>query len=194
MDIRNFIFKNRGIIPVPIVLYLIFSSNPGMYFHSFLGFGLILLGESLRINSVRYAGGKTRSVHLKSSDLATNGPYAYVRNPIYIGNTIIWCGAVLLSNTPFLLPTILFIFLFFSVEYNVIISLEEEYLSKEYGNQYLKYKKNVPKLIPKFSKWDGGNNFYKNNLIDTIKIEKSTLQGLGLFFLIIIIKSIYFIN
>tara|TARA_X000001036_G_C20693524_1_gene810358 strand:+ start:2000 stop:2584 length:585 start_codon:yes stop_codon:yes gene_type:complete len=194
MDIRNFIFKNRGIIPVPIVLYLIFLSNPGMYFHSFLGFGLILLGESLRINSVRYAGGKTRSVHLKSSGLATNGPYAYVRNPIYIGNTIIWCGAVLLSNTPFLLPTVFFIFLFFSVEYNVIISLEEEYLSKEYGNQYLKYKKNVPKLIPKFSKWDGGKNFYKNNLIDTIKIEKSTLQGLGLFFLIIIIKSIYFIN
>ena len=106
MDIRNFIFKNRGIIPVPIVLYLIFLSNPGMYFHSFLGFGLILLGESLRINSVRYAGGKTRSVHLKSSDLATNGPYAYVRNPIYIGNTIIWCGAVLLSNAPFLLATV----------------------------------------------------------------------------------------
>jgi len=194
MDIRNFIFKNRGIIPVPIVLYLIFSSNPGIYSHSFLGFFLILLGESLRINSVRYAGGKTRSVHLKSSDLATNGPYAYVRNPIYIGNTLIWCGTVLLSNTPFLLPTVLFIFIFFSLEYNVIISLEEEYLSKEYGNQYLKYKKNVPKLIPRFSKWDGGGNFYKNNLIDTIKIEKSTLQGLGLFFLIIIIKSIYFIN
>ena len=76
----------------------------------------------------------------------------------------------------------------------MIISLEEEYLSKEYGNQYIKYKKNVPKLIPRFSKWDGGENFYENNLVDTIKIEKSTLQGLGLFFLIIIIKSIYFIN
>ena len=194
MDIRNFIFKNRGVIPVPIVLYLIFSSNPGINFYSFLGFVLILLGESLRINSVRYAGGKTRSVHLKSSDLATNGPYAYVRNPIYIGNTIIWCGAVLLSNTPFLLPTVFFIFFFFCLEYNVIISLEEEYLSKEYGNQYIKYKKNVPKLIPRFSKWDEGKNFYKNNLVDTIKIEKSTLQGLGLFFLIIIMKSIYFIN
>ena len=194
MDIRKFIFKNRGFIPVPIVFYLILVSNPGIYFHSFLGLFVMFLGESLRINSVRYAGGKTRSVHLKSSDLATNGPYAHVRNPIYIGNITIWCGAVFICNTPFLLQTLSFVFLFFTLEYYIIISLEEEYLLKEYGDKYFKYKKNVPKLIPRLSKWEGVNNFHKNKLFDTIKIEKSTLQGLFLFLLILAVKSIYFIN
>jgi len=173
---------------------VIFSSNPGIYFHTITGFFLILLGEFIRINSVRYAGGKTRSKYLKASKLCTNGPYSLVRNPIYIGNIIIYSGAVLLSNNDFQLITLFFIVIFFLVKYKLIISLEEEYLEKKFFNEYFKYKQKVPKLIPKFLKWDINKKIKKKNWIQSLKIEKRTFQALGLFILFLFLKSTYFIK
>ena len=61
--------------------------------------------------------------------LVTNGPYAYVRNPLYIGNMMLYSGAGIISN--FWLPWLLvFIWIFFGIQYHFIVKLEEEKLQE----------------------------------------------------------------
>ena len=60
--------------------------------------------------------------------------------------------------------------LFFIFQYYHIISLEEETLKIKFKDQYKVYFKNVPKLFPRFSPWEEGNQTKPKNLISTIKI------------------------
>ena len=86
----KWVFKNRGWLPVPILVLAIFF--PG-YDHSKLiiisGILLVIMGESGRLWSVGFAGGITRTRKGDLHELIVTGPFAVVRNPIYISNMII---------------------------------------------------------------------------------------------------------
>ncbi len=72
----------------------------------------------------------------------------------------------------------------------MIISLEEETLKKLFGDEYISYMENVPRLFPKFTPWTGGLNVHKpSDLYKTIKTEKRTLQNIILILSILVIKS-----
>ena len=97
MDIRQFFFKYRSYTPIPLVLVLLYFSNPfqpAIYF----GIGLLAVGESIRIWAVRYAGGRTRTRKVGAPKLVTSGPFAYVRNPLYLGNMLMYLGIVLIAG------------------------------------------------------------------------------------------------
>ena len=94
MDIRRFIFKNRSFTPIPIVLIVIHFSSPAVpYFH--IGLLLVLIGEVIRLHAVRYAGGATRTTTVGAPALCTAGPYARTRNPLYLGNIVIYIGHII---------------------------------------------------------------------------------------------------
>ncbi len=61
---------------------------------------LIFLGETLRLTSIRYAGGTTRTRLVGAPSLCSDGPYSYVRNPLYIANIVIYIGIVIFSGGP----------------------------------------------------------------------------------------------
>ena len=63
-----------------------------------IGLTLILLGELLRIWAVSYAGGITRTTKVGAQILCTTEPYSYTRNPLYIGNMIIYTGVVYVAE------------------------------------------------------------------------------------------------
>ena len=75
----------------------------------------------------------------------------------------------------------------------MIISLEEEKLSTVFGQDYSKYKNNVPRIIPLITPWDSRSKLKPSPILKTLKTEKRTLQNIFLLVLIIISKP-YLLN
>lgn len=114
---------------------------------------LILAGLALRAWGAGSAGDHTRSDMIEAPRLATSGPFAYVRNPIYSGSICMGFGMALLIGDPwaFLLTTMAFALLFFS-----IVPAEEEFLARQFGDEYARYRAAVPRFIPRLRPWPGG--------------------------------------
>jgi protein-S-isoprenylcysteine O-methyltransferase Ste14 len=77
--------------------------------------------------------------------LTTGGPYAYVRNPMYIGNAIIVIGACLSSELFWSAPIML---VWCAVVYHLVVQYEEPSLSARYGDTYRQYAAQVRRWIP----------------------------------------------
>ena len=189
MNIRNFLFSNRSYTPVPIALLIIYLSNPSILYFIY-GMPLILIGEVIRINAVSYAGGITRTMNVGAPSLCTSGPYSRTRNPLYLGNMTIYLGIVLVAGGKYVFILEGIVFLYFTFQYMMIISLEEETLKGLFGDEYLSYMENVPRLFPKVTPWTGGLNVHKpSNPYKTLKTEKRTLQNIIFIVSILVIKS-----
>ena len=188
MDLRSFLFKKRSYTPIPIVILILYFSDP-IFPYWFYGIILIIFGESIRINAVSYAGGRTRTTKVGANSLCTSGPYSRTRNPLYIGNILIYSGVVLVSGGIYLFYLFLVVIIYFLFQYSMIISLEEEKLENLFGQNYLKYKENVPRLIPMIKPWKNHTITDPSSFLKTIKTEKRTLQNIGLIILFISSKQ-----
>ena len=187
MDIRDFFFRNRGYIPIPLAIIILTFASIKIELLP-IGVILVVTGELLRLNGVRYAGGETRTLKVGASVLCSSGPFAYLRNPLYLGNVIIYAGMVLIAGGEFvwiLLPTTL---TFFFLEYGLIISLEEETLRKKFNEEYGEYLSMVPRLIPRVSPWKGGSETVPMTIEKTLRTEKRTLQIIGGFILLLLLR------
>ena len=152
-----------------------------------------MLGELIRLSAIRYAGGRTRTTKVGANSLCTSGPYSRPRNPLYIGNIFIYSGVVLLSGGIYMFQLLTIVIFYFIFQYSMIISLEEEKLSTVFGQAYLKYKNNVPRVIPLIIPWDSKSKLKPASILKTLKTEKRTLQNIFLLVFIIISKP-YFLN
>ena len=190
MDLRYFLFSNRSFTPIPLVLVILYLSSFS-YPYFIIGIGLIVIGESIRIYGVRFAGGATRTREVSAPSLCTSGPYSRCRNPLYLGNMIIYCGVVLMAGGQFLWPLLFIVFIFFTLQYSMIISLEEETLVQLFGNEYQLYRESVPKLFPRISPWLGNDKRAPLTIIQTLKTEKRTLQNIIIIIILIGAKNYY---
>ena len=190
MDLRNFLFSNRSFTPIPLVVAILYLSSLS-YPHFIFGIGLIVVGESIRIYAVRFAGGATRTTSVGAPSLCTSGPYSRCRNPLYLGNMIIYCGVVLVAGGQFMWHLLLFVFTFFTFQYFMIISLEEETLVKLFGNEYRLYSESVPKLFPRLSPWLGIYKRVPLTIIQTLKTEKRTLQNIFIIIVLIGVRKFF---
>ena len=80
----------------------------------------------------------------KNERLATGGPYAYTRNPLYIGTLLVAAGLVVASRSAGL--AVLFSAVFILI-YLPVIELEEQHLRKIFAD-YAAYAGRVPRLTP----------------------------------------------
>tara|TARA_Y100000768_G_C23873849_1_gene631777 strand:- start:476 stop:1051 length:576 start_codon:yes stop_codon:yes gene_type:complete len=190
MDIRNFFFKNRSFTPIPVALSIIYFAQP---YNQYILFGAItlLLGEGIRMWSVSYAGGETRTTNVGAPSLCTAGPYGFVRNPIYVGNMLMYLGIVIIAGSPNLALMIITTMTFFLIQYSLIISLEEEKLLELFGEEYNIYRKNVRSIIPRIYRWKTNDNRSPLPIIKLIKTEKRTLQNVMFILTLIIIRINY---
>jgi len=83
------------------------------------------------------------------------------------------------------------VFLFFTFQYSMIISLEEETLQKLFGDEYEFYCKKVPRLFPRVQPWEKNNKHTPLTFSKTIKTEKRTLQNIFFILLLIVIKTFF---
>ncbi len=188
MDIRNCLFKNRSYTPIPLALLVIFFSRPVLPCF-WLGLASVLIGECIRIWVVRYAGGGTRSIKVRAPVLCFTGPYAYVRNPLYIGNLFIFTGIVLTAGAPNIWVMLAITWLFFITQYALIIGLEEETLGRVFGDAYNNYRENVPRLLPRLFPWPTTDARHPMSLTATLSTEKRTLQTIMLILLLLLIRQ-----
>ena len=188
MDLRQFFFKNRSYTPIPLVLLLLFFSKPYQPLISF-GFILLVLGELCRIWAVRYAGGRTRTTKVGASSLCTTGPFAYVRNPLYLGNMIMYSGIVLIAGGSMVWYILLITLIFFIIQYSLIVPLEQETLNKIFGKEYLTYCKNVPALLPRLSPWKETEPQSPLSFKKVIKPENSTIFNILLILILIFVRN-----
>ncbi|HPC36006.1 MAG TPA: isoprenylcysteine carboxylmethyltransferase family protein [Candidatus Marinimicrobia bacterium] len=188
MDIRRQFFKMRGYTPLPLVLVLIYQSDMNFKL-AIIGAVLALIGEGIRLNGVRAAGGRTRTRNVGAKELCTWGIFAHMRNPLYIGNALIYFGMVLFAGGRWLLPLMLILFVYVLIQYGLIISLEEETLMNIFGSEYEKYKANVPRLWPHLKPWNSGAEpkFLSNRKL--LRTERSTLLVFVIFALAVILKE-----
>jgi len=188
MDIRQFFFKNRSYTPIPLVLLLLFFSKPYQPIIYF-GFILLMIGELCRIWAVRYAGGRTRTTKVGAPKLCISGPFSYVRNPLYLGNMIIYSGVVLIAGGSKIWWMLGVTLLFFIIQYSLIVSLEQETLTKLFGKEYLKYCENVPALIPRLTPWKHGTMKIPLSFNKVFKPEKNTVFNILLILILIFIRA-----
>ena len=80
----------------------------------------------------------------KNRQLATGGPYAYIRNPLYVGTLLTALGIVIASRS--VLLAIVFVVAFLLI-YLPVIELEEQHLRKLFPN-YGDYAAQVHRLLP----------------------------------------------
>ncbi len=164
--IGDFIFKFRGLIPIPFFLIIYFFSHPTQ---SSIIFGalVLFLGEFIRFWAAGYIK-KYRTLEVDSPELVTYGPYGYVRNPLYIGNFFIGLGISVMSNI-FFGYLLFFVIYFFG--YSIIIPLEEEFLRKKWKEEYIEYTSHVKRIVPTFRPYKRKKGF---NPFVALKSEKST--------------------
>ena len=187
MDIRNFFFKSRSYTPIPILLMMLYFARPNSpYF--FLGIILIAIGEIIRLRSVSFAGGETRTMNVGASSICKSGPYSIVRNPLYIGNMMIYVGFAFVAGSVYVVTISLITLIYFLIQYSLIISLEEEALEEKFGDEYITYKKLVPSILPRINNTFRNYDTIPSSLAKTIKTEKRTLQNIILVSLLLFLR------
>jgi protein-S-isoprenylcysteine O-methyltransferase Ste14 len=176
-------FKARDYTPIPLILLLlVFCKATALT--ATLGLILIVFGELFRIYSVAFIGtvSRTRS-HSTGQKLITSGPFAYVRNPLYVGNFGITAGIALLgANVWIFVATVVL----FCVQYYFIVRFEEDLLLERFGEEYAEFFRTTPRWIPaKLPKLEEIE--WPDSYSHSLKSEKHTLRTI---FILSIILSL----
>ena len=112
-----------------------------------LGLVIAAAGQAVRALVVGLAyvprGGKDRKVH--ADELVQEGLFAHCRNPLYVGNLLVYLGLFVILNSPggwlVGLP-------FFVLAYVAIVRAEEDFLRGRFGAAYEDYCRRVPRFLP----------------------------------------------
>ncbi len=172
--IGRLLFRLRSLTSIPFILILIYFAHP-TFISALIGTGLLILGEFLRLWAVGYAGGATRSRTLGAArDLVTTGPYAHVRNPLYLGNLLLSVGVCVIANVYWMIIVLL---VGYFVQYLLIIASEEAYLRESFGSAYQTYYSAVSRFLPRFRSYENPSP-HDFSLSRAFRNEKRTLTAI----------------
>jgi protein-S-isoprenylcysteine O-methyltransferase Ste14 len=179
-DARELAFRYRSYTPIPFLVVMVLFARPTAWSIA-AGAAVLLLGESLRLWGVSIAGSETRTTGtVGGTYLITTGPFAHVRNPLYVGNMMLYVGVGVMANA--LMPWLpLAALAWFALQYSLIVSREEEYLATRFGEAYARYTRNVPRFLPRPTPYRDPEPAPKAvNLAEGLASERRTLQAIVL--------------
>ena len=119
--------------------------------------GALLMGSGLYYLSITIwlfisIGRGTLAPWSPTSKLVVIGPYRHVRNPMISGVLMTLLGESIVFGS---LGIFICFLLFFIINHIYFIYSEEPGLARRFGNEYLSYKRNVPRWIPRLRPWAG---------------------------------------
>lgn len=162
----DFLFKYRTYLPFSLLLigfgFIIYNANYipeaeetwTMELLKSMAFFVGLLGLLVRVLTIGYTpkntSGRNTSEGQIAESLNTKGMYAMLRNPLYLGNYLMWLGVAMLAGN---IAFIVIFSLVFWIYYERIVYSEETFLREKFGKTYLDWTKNTPPFIPKIFSW-----------------------------------------
>ena len=103
-----------------------------------VGAALAAAGEAVRL----WASGHIE----KTRRLATGGPYAHTRNPLYVGSALLGLGLAAATASPWVL---LAVAAYFAAFYPSVIREESRFLREKFGAEYAAWAEAVPVFLPR---------------------------------------------
>jgi protein-S-isoprenylcysteine O-methyltransferase Ste14 len=148
--------------------------------------GSIILGTA--VASIGVTLRALASGHVKKDqELTTTGPYAYTRNPLYLGSVIIAAGFAVAAQNVWV---VLLIFAMFAAIYVPVIRAEEAYLQSKFPG-YDTYASRVPRLIPRLSSISNPGSGFSLELYLRHR-EYNAILGALLVIVVLIAKLIWY--
>jgi protein-S-isoprenylcysteine O-methyltransferase Ste14 len=143
------LFRYRSFLPVPLALMLLLIRTGEVDGRALVATGalLVVAGQSLRLWAVRHIGTISRTRTTRYGPLMTAGPYAIVRNPLYVGNWLLWTGFAVWSRLLWIVPLAWMIFF---VQYRAIAKWEAIFIRSKYLAAYDEYARQVRAWIPRW--------------------------------------------
>lgn len=140
------LFKYRDYTPIPLIILLLIFHNSTVL-SATVGLLMIFAGELFRVYSVAFIGSisRTRKGNL-GARLITEGPFSFMRNPLYVGNFFITLGIATFGGS---IGVIILSILLFTFQYHFIVRYEEGLLFEKFGEEYHQFCQDVPAWIPK---------------------------------------------
>ncbi|MBI4667831.1 MAG: hypothetical protein HY747_01395 [Elusimicrobia bacterium] len=167
--LRNLAARHRvRLNRVVFVLILVVLSHPRIRFVFAFGFIIALIGATLRLWASLIPPNEP-------DGLITNGPYRFVRHPMYLGTMIEACGVWLACfSFRYFFSFVLFGIILGSYMlfvYKEAILIEEEELSQRWPSQWEAYISRTPILLPAKTALTGLKNFNRQ-MLDLSRLEK----------------------
>ena len=94
----------------------------------------------------------------KDKQLTTSGPYAYTRNPLYLGSLMLAAGFAIAARSWWIVALML---LMFAVIYVPVIAGEERYLRQTFP-EYDEYARHVPRMLPRLTRYGDQQSAYSS--------------------------------
>jgi protein-S-isoprenylcysteine O-methyltransferase Ste14 len=192
--IGGWLFRHRTSLPLPIVaaLLLIPAPPPAASLTTTvaaLGILTVMAGEVIRLWGVHHIGVISRTRSDRLGPLIDTGPFSLVRNPLYVGNILLWIGFALSARLVWIAPVVLVLL---ALEYHAIVRWEERLLDARLGASYAAYRQRVPRWLPSRiiprRATDRGTFSWR----ETIYSERGTLIAIVVGYLLLFVKGRYF--
>jgi protein-S-isoprenylcysteine O-methyltransferase Ste14 len=183
------LFRQRTWIPLPLALALLFiPSGTPTWFLRGLGSAIVVGGELLRVWAVRHIGAISRTRSTRLGPLVQAGPFALVRNPLYLGNVALWAGFATSAGLLWLVPVFVAVL---GLEYHAIVQWEEQLLELRRGNEYRAYAARVPRWVPSLRSSPPADSGSREvaSWRDTLFSERGTLLAIGVGYFLLWMKS-----
>jgi len=138
---EGFVYHHRPRLTGLAALAVIYLAQPTLN-SLCLGTMIVLLGELGRTWALGYID--------KDAELATAGPYAFTRNPLYVSNLTMFLGFCVMGNH--LIASLVGMIVFTWI-YIVVIDIEARRMVHLFGDSYAAWSKHVPLFIPRLLPW-----------------------------------------
>jgi protein-S-isoprenylcysteine O-methyltransferase Ste14 len=189
--VGGWLFRHRTSIPLPAaiaILTLRLGEAPPSAALVGIGIAITVLGELIRMWGVHHIGAISRTRSERLGPLVASGPFALLRNPLYVGNIALWVGFALTARLIWLAAVV---FLLLALEYHAIVRWEEALLESRMGQAYRDYAARVPRWIPRTSRGSGnerGEEHLSFSWRATLFSERGTFVAMAVGYLLIWIK------
>lgn len=187
----GWLFKRRTWLPLPLglALLLIPARRPPSSLLELAGAALVAAGELARLWGVRHIGVISRTRSDRLGPFVDSGPFAHVRNPLYLGNVALWVGFALNAGLPWVAPALAVVLGF---EYHAIVRWEEGLLESRLGKTYRDYTNRVPRWVPALTRRSRAPECATTHFSwrETLFSERGTLIAIAAGYALIALKSL----